>query len=219
MRHLHLAPLGRGRRLSPTGSRSSETASTSRRARRIAEREAVTLMTGRTIDRMYPDLPALPDAESRSRSRCATAARATSCTASPSTLRRGEILGIGGLAGQGQPRALHDAVRGAEARRGGEISVGGQARRSSASPADAIRRGLGIALVPEDRKTEGLMLPMSVRDNLTLAVLRRSRRRRACRRRRETARRGAWSSDSRSGPARRTAGGRHAVRAATSRRC
>src|SRR6202008_4593778 len=38
-------------------------------------------------------------------------------------------------------------------------------------PSDAIRSGLAIALVPEDRKTEGLMLPMSVRDNLTLAVL------------------------------------------------
>jgi ribose transport system ATP-binding protein len=38
-------------------------------------------------------------------------------------------------------------------------------------PADAIRHGLAIAFVPEDRKTEGLMLPMSVRDNLTLAVL------------------------------------------------
>ena len=53
----------------------------------------------------------------------------------------------------------------------------GQDRRSGAraggsrSPADAIRHGLAIALVPEDRKTEGLMLPMSVRDNLTLAVL------------------------------------------------
>ena len=46
-----------------------------------------------------------------------------------------------------------------------------QAARASASPRDAIRHGLAIALVPEDRKTEGLMLPMSVRDNLTLAVL------------------------------------------------
>ena len=39
------------------------------------------------------------------------------------------------------------------------------------TPRDAIRAGLGIALVPEDRKTEGLLLPMPVRTNLTLAIL------------------------------------------------
>ena len=40
------------------------------------------------------------------------------------------------------------------------------------SPRDATRRAVGIALVPEDRKTEGLLLAMSVRDNLTLSILR-----------------------------------------------
>ena len=39
------------------------------------------------------------------------------------------------------------------------------------SPRDAKRAGIGIALVPEDRKTDGLMLPMSVRDNLSFAAL------------------------------------------------
>ena len=52
----------------------------------------------------------------------------------------------------------------------GEIRVDGRPRRIR-KPSDAIRHRLGIALVPEDRKTEGLMLSMSVRDNLTLAVL------------------------------------------------
>jgi ribose transport system ATP-binding protein len=55
---------------------------------------------------------------------------------------------------------------------GGEIWIDGKARRIR-KPSDAIKLGMGIALVPEDRKTEGLMLPMSVRDNLTLAILRR----------------------------------------------
>jgi ribose transport system ATP-binding protein len=59
---------------------------------------------------------------------------------------------------------------GARKSTGGEIVVGGRARRFR-KPADAIRAGLGIALVPEDRKTEGLLLPMTVRDNLTLAIL------------------------------------------------
>ncbi|HEY9473747.1 MAG TPA: ATP-binding cassette domain-containing protein, partial [Mycobacteriales bacterium] len=50
------------------------------------------------------------------------------------------------------------------------ISVAGRPVRLR-RPRDAIRAGIGIALVPEDRKAEGLVLPMSVRDNLTLAVL------------------------------------------------
>jgi ribose transport system ATP-binding protein len=85
------------------------------------------------------------------------------------TLRRGEILGVGGLAGQGQ-RDLFMTLFGAHRQTGGELLIDGKARRIR-KPSDAIRQRMGIALVPEDRKTEGLMLPMSVRDNLTLAVL------------------------------------------------
>ena len=85
------------------------------------------------------------------------------------SLRRGEILGVGGLAGQGQ-RDLFMTLFGARKASGGEISIDGLPRRIR-KPSDAIRNRIGIALVPEDRKTEGLMMPMSVRDNLTLAVL------------------------------------------------
>jgi ribose transport system ATP-binding protein len=133
----------------------------------ITESEAVTLMTGRTIDRIYPDLPPVPDD--------AAVAFEARDLASPGVngfsfeLRRGEILGIGGLAGQGQ-RELFMTLFGARKAVGGEIRVGGK-RRKIRRPADAIRAGLGIALVPEDRKSEGLLLPMSVRDNLTLAIL------------------------------------------------
>src|SRR5690606_33634073 len=49
----------------------------------------------------------------------------------------------------------------------GEITVGGQ-DALTASPAEA-KAGRRIALVPEDRKTEGLMLPMSIADNLLAA--------------------------------------------------
>ena len=84
-------------------------------------------------------------------------------------LRRGEILGVGGLAGQGQ-RDLFLTLFGARRRRGGEIRVDGTCPPHPQA-GDAIRAGLGIALVPEDRKAEGLMLPMSIRDNLTLATL------------------------------------------------
>jgi ribose transport system ATP-binding protein len=134
---------------------------------RIDESEAVTLMTGRTIARAYPPPPELAadaPAALEVRGLQADGVRDVSLT-----LRRGEILGIGGLAGQGQ-RELFMTLFGARRASGGEVVVGGRPRRLR-KPRDAIRAGIGIALVPEDRKAEGLLLPMSVRDNLTLAIL------------------------------------------------
>ena len=82
---------------------------------------------------------------------------------------RGEIVGLGGLDGQGQRElllALFGVLRGVS----GEVAVNGQ-RRHIRSPAAAKRAAVGMALIPEDRKTEGLMLPMSVRDNISIAAL------------------------------------------------
>jgi ribose transport system ATP-binding protein len=134
---------------------------------RFEEHEAVTLMTGRTIDRMYPDKPTpVGDADVVLE---AEELGDDVLDGVSFKLRRGEILGVGGLAGQGQPE-LFMSLFGARRTPRGRISVRGRRARLR-RPADAIRHGLAIALVPEDRKTEGLMLPMSVRDNLTLAVL------------------------------------------------
>src|SRR5882724_5531812 len=137
---------------------------------RIDEAEAVTLMTGRTIDRMYPELLPPPPSEAEVALEVREL-RGTLVDGMSLELRRGEILGIGGLAGQGQ-RDLFMTLFGARRATGGEILVGGKPKRIR-RPHDAIEAGLGIALVPEDRKSEGLLLPLSVRDNLTLAVLRR----------------------------------------------
>jgi ribose transport system ATP-binding protein len=124
-------------------------------------------MTGRTIDRMYPDRPRVADdAPVVLQAEHLTGAGLRGVSFE---LRRGEILGVGGLAGQGQAE-LFLTLFGARKLASGQISVGGERVRLR-KPSDAIKRGLGIALVPEDRKTEGLMLPMSVNDNLTVAVL------------------------------------------------
>jgi ribose transport system ATP-binding protein len=85
------------------------------------------------------------------------------------TARAGEVVGLGGLDGQGQRElllALFGVLRGTS----GEILIDGKARQIN-SPRDAKAEGIGMALIPEDRKTEGLMLPMSVRDNLSFAAL------------------------------------------------
>jgi len=84
-------------------------------------------------------------------------------------LGAGEVVGLGGLDGQGQRElllALFGVLRGV----GGQVSVDGKPV-TIGSPSVAKRRGIGMALIPEDRKSEGLMLPMSVRDNLSFAAL------------------------------------------------
>ena len=95
----------------------------------------------------------------------------TGCSDVTLTIGRGEIVGLGGLDGQGQ-RELLLGLFGVLRETRGTIRSDGQ-DVALRSPADAKAAGLSLALVPEDRKSEGLMLSMSVRENMTLAALRR----------------------------------------------
>jgi monosaccharide-transporting ATPase len=88
-------------------------------------------------------------------------------------VRRGEVVGLAGLLGSGRTETAR-AVFGADPLDEGTIEIKGEASRLR-SPRDAIRQGLG--LTPEDRKTEGIVPEMSVRENLTLALLPRLTRR------------------------------------------
>jgi ribose transport system ATP-binding protein len=85
------------------------------------------------------------------------------------TVRAGEVIGLGGLDGQGQ-RELLLALFGVLQGTTGDVLIDGRLV-TIAGPNAAKRKGIGMALIPEDRKTEGLMLPMSVRDNLSFAAL------------------------------------------------
>lgn len=82
-------------------------------------------------------------------------------------LRRGEILGLAGLVGAGRTELVR-TIFGADRRNSGEILIEGK-QADIRSPADAIR--LGVGLVPEDRKGQGLILGLAVRINMTLAHL------------------------------------------------
>ncbi len=82
---------------------------------------------------------------------------------------RGEIIGLGGLDGQGQRElllALFGVLRGVS----GSVAVDGKIQHIN-SPARAKSPAVGLALIPEDRKTEGLCLPMGVADNVSMAAL------------------------------------------------
>jgi ribose transport system ATP-binding protein len=83
------------------------------------------------------------------------------------SLHRGEIVGLSGLEGQGQGDLLL-ALFGVYAGLSGEVRVNGKPLRLG-SPSAAMRAG--IAMIPEDRKTQGLVLPLTIRENITLPVL------------------------------------------------
>lgn len=82
-------------------------------------------------------------------------------------LRRGEILGIGGLLGAGRSELVR-LIFGADQRDAGEVLLNGKPI-DVRSPRSAIRQG--IALVPEDRRDQGVMVEMTVRENITLSSI------------------------------------------------
>lgn len=83
------------------------------------------------------------------------------------SLRKGEVLGIAGLMGAGRTEVVR-GIFGADKRDQGDIYVSGEKIKIQ-SPDQAIQNG--IALVTEDRKDQGLVLGLSVRENIALANL------------------------------------------------
>ena len=82
-------------------------------------------------------------------------------------VRAGEVVGLGGLIGAGRSEVLK-TIYGALPRSAGSVRIGDAAPRLRA-PRDAI--AAGVALVPEDRKGEGLVVAFAVRDNVALSTL------------------------------------------------
>lgn len=82
-------------------------------------------------------------------------------------LHAGEVLGLGGLLGSGRSETAK-ALTGALPLDGGEITVDGK-RLGRPTPAAAIRAG--ISMLPEDRKAEGIVPGLSVRENIVLAAM------------------------------------------------
>jgi ABC-type sugar transport system ATPase subunit len=98
------------------------------------------------------------------------------------SLRRGEILGFGGLVGSGRTETL-EALYGRRAHTG-RIFIDGR-EASIRQPGDALRHGLG--LVTEERKRDGLLFNFGIRENMTLHALRSMSRRGIFSRTRENA--------------------------------
>ncbi|MBM3494135.1 MAG: sugar ABC transporter ATP-binding protein [Armatimonadetes bacterium] len=130
----------------------------------LTREEIIRLMVGRELTQMIPKVPAPlgdPVLEVRGLHRKGALEDISL------TVRRGEVVGIAGLVGAGRTE-LARALFGADPINGGEVRIDGKAVRVR-SPQQAIK--LGIGLVTEDRKSQGLVLGMVVRENITLANL------------------------------------------------
>lgn len=127
--------------------------------------EIVRLMIGRQLEEVFPPKP--PAHEDAPILRVENLRWEPALRGISLTLHRGEILGLAGLEGQGQGDLLL-ALFGVYAGATGSVQVDGRPLHLG-SPAAAMAAGL--ALVPEDRKTQGLILPLSVRENISLPVL------------------------------------------------
>lgn len=142
-------------------------------AAELTRDQLVSLMVGRSLDRFFPPrVASRPDASPAMDIRGVVPVEAAASVTF--TLRRGEILGLTGLEGQGQ-REIIRAVAGQIAPVAGEIirhAPGGAAGRLTSSPVAVARAGVGF--VPEDRKSEGLFLPLAIDRNIGIGMMRRS---------------------------------------------
>jgi len=83
------------------------------------------------------------------------------------TVNKGEILGLGGLIGAGRTELAH-ILFGIGEKKKGKIKLYGK-EISPQNPTQAVAKG--IALIPEDRKRQGVLLHMTIKDNITMPIL------------------------------------------------
>ena len=93
--------------------------------------------------------------------------RSTSVRNASFDLHAGEVLGVAGLVGSGRTELVR-LIFGADVSTSGSISLAGRPVRLR-NPRDAVNAG--IVLLPEDRRHQGLVLDMTLRENMTLASL------------------------------------------------
>lgn len=138
----------------------------------ISHDNMVKLMVGREVSQFYPHQPHKPGDLVLQVNRLRTPAHPTKEVSFE--LRAGEIVGMAGLVGAGRTEVL-ETMFGVTPAVGGNVRLVGQGSFVPRTPREAISRGM--ALVPEDRKQQGLILGMAVRENLSLASLNRDQQR------------------------------------------
>jgi rhamnose transport system ATP-binding protein len=133
----------------------------------LTEADLVRRMVGRTLDELYPKQDTEAGEVALDVSRLTREGVFTDVSFQ---VRAGEIVGLAGLVGAGRSEVAR-AVFGIDRFDAGQVAVGGR-RLKPGSPSLAMAAGL--ALVPEDRRAQGLIMQMSVERNIGLADLRAS---------------------------------------------
>ena len=133
-------------------------------ASELDSEELVRLMVGRPLNELFSRHPHEPGEVALEVRRLTRAGEFADVDL---TLRRGEILGLAGLVGAGRTE-LAQAIFGIRTPESGEIFVDGEEARIH-SPQAAMERG--IFYVPEERRSQGLILPFSIKNNITLSIL------------------------------------------------
>lgn len=131
----------------------------------VTEKELIKLMVGRDLGDVFKELnrnTTIGEILLEVRNLTSDRVRNVSFT-----LRAGEILGFSGLVGAGRTELMRSII-GADSIRSGEILVNGKSAINQ-SPKAAIN--CGIVMVPEDRKTQGILANMSVGENISVSVL------------------------------------------------
>jgi rhamnose transport system ATP-binding protein len=130
----------------------------------ITEPKLVSLMVGRPIDQVFPKRDI---AIGGTVLKVDGLSNATEFAGISFELRRGEILGFYGLVGAGRSETMQ-CLFGMTPALSGSIALNGKPLEI-ASPEDAI--AAGISYVPEDRQAQGAVLPLGIRENITLASI------------------------------------------------
>jgi ABC-type sugar transport system ATPase subunit len=131
-----------------------------------SEDDIITNMVGRKLEALFPAKPAKA-AESETLLKVEHLTRAGVLSDVSLTLKAGEIVGLSGLIGSGRSEVVR-AIFGIDPIDAGSIEVRGKPCLIR-KPADAMAAGIG--LVPEDRKRQGGILPMSISENVTMTSL------------------------------------------------
>jgi len=129
-----------------------------------SEDQLIKMMVGRTIEDRFPKMTFNPGEEILRVENLSVPGEIINASFS---LRKGEILGVAGLMGSGRTE-LAKAVFGVYKEKSGDVYYRGKKLKIN-SPADALDNG--ISYLSEDRKDEGLILGLTVADNISISVL------------------------------------------------
>ncbi len=136
-----------------------------REVKDVTKQDIVKMMVGREIVNAFPEKP-LHDNKGEMLLEVKNLSN-KSVTDIQFSLKKGEIIGIAGLVGSGRTETVR-ALIGADATKEKEVYIN-QQKVVIKNPTDALSHG--IALIPESRKTQGLVLNMTIKNNISLPIV------------------------------------------------